>query len=594
MPFTQGETVGAYKIIEQLGQGGMATVYKAYHAALDRYVALKILRPDINGDPNFTARFQREARVIAKLEHPHIVPVHDFAEHDKYPYLVMKFIEGETMSARLKRGPLTSAEINDAVDAIGAALTYAHQQGVLHRDIKPSNVLIGTDGHVYLADFGLARIAQDGESSISSDSILGTPQYISPEQAVGKKDLNEGTDIYSFGVMLYEMVVGRVPFNADTPFSIIYDHIYTPLPLPRTINPSVPESVENVLLKALAKERTDRYATVSEMVIAFKSAWETAGIPMQGTAMMLPKLTAQKTGGTGTRSGQVPPQRSKARFAPWLFVGGGALLIICCLFAVFLLGLLNKYQQLLPSISPTETITPVPTQLTFCDGEQTWLKREYFPEQEIQHCWNNSHYLTGLVYMDGEWTAVLGKDVNYTSQVYLSDPELPKDRIREYWDQGSDITSAFYENGQWIIVMSYGTGFTNQSYFFDPNFPNADVQEYWDKDYSITDIGYGNGNWVVVMSHGSALGKQVYFSETAFPENKIRNYSDTGYDITSITYGNSLWTVVMSQGGNFSNQHYYKEGGFPETGIREDWANDYFITDLAFGDSTWVIVMSKP
>src|SRR5258708_1426558 len=257
MSFNVGENVGPYRIIEQLGQGGMATVYKVYHAALDRYVALKALHPAFGEDPNFLTRFQREARLVAKLEHPNIVPVYDYAQHEGRPYLVMKFIEGDTLKARLTKGPLSSKEINQVVDSIGSALGYAHKQGVLHRDIKPSNVLLATDGQMYLADFGLARIAQSGESTLSSDMIMGTPQYISPEQAMGKKDLDEGTDIYSFGVMLYEMVVGQVPFNADTPFSIIHDHIYSPLPMPRTINPKVPEAVERVLLKALRTQRPD-------------------------------------------------------------------------------------------------------------------------------------------------------------------------------------------------------------------------------------------------------------------------------------------------------------------------------------------------
>ena len=190
MPFAEGENVGPYRIMEQLGQGGMATVYKAYHAALDRYVALKVLHPAFHEDRTFTARFQREARVVAKLEHPNIVPVYDFAEHETRPYLVMKYIEGETLKARLSRGPLSAVEITQVVDSVGSALAYAHRQGILHRDIKPSNVLISTDGQMYLADFGLARIAQAGESTLSSDSIMGTPQYISPEQARGDKDLD--------------------------------------------------------------------------------------------------------------------------------------------------------------------------------------------------------------------------------------------------------------------------------------------------------------------------------------------------------------------------------------------------------------------
>ena len=274
MSFNPGEQVGPYRIMEQLGQGGMATVYKAYHPALDRYVAIKVLHQAFLEDPNFHARFQREARVVAKLEHPNIVPIHDYAEHEKRPYLAMKFIEGETLKARLQRGAPSPDEIESIVETVGAALFYAHKKGILHRDIKPSNVMLSKDGQIYLADFGLARIAQSGGSTLTSDVILGTPQYISPEQAMAKKELDEGTDIYSFGVMIYEMVVGCVPFSADTPFSVIHDHIYTALPLPSIVNPKISPDVERVLLKALAKDRSDRYADVASMVQAFKDAWQ--------------------------------------------------------------------------------------------------------------------------------------------------------------------------------------------------------------------------------------------------------------------------------------------------------------------------------
>jgi len=602
MPLSAGENVGPYKIIEKLGQGGMATVYKAYHAGLDRYVALKVLHPDLTEDPTFTARFQREARLVAKLDHPNIVPVHDFAEHDGYPYLVMKFIEGETLKARLERGPLTAEEINHIVDSVGSALSYAHQQGILHRDVKPSNVLIATDGHIYLADFGLARIAQSGASTLSTDAVMGTPQYISPEQAVGKSDLDEGTDIYSFGVMLYEMVVGQVPFSADTPFSIILDHISSPLPLPRTINPAVPESVERVLLKALAKERSDRFATVNELVTAFKSAWEAAGVPMKGTGIMLPEsgepvpeeAEAPMEREVAKRADEaVAAKRSKVKPLPWMLIAGVVALAICCLFAsaVSLPSVLNWLKPSSQEPIPTE---PAPTQFTFCSGEQTWLTREYFPEQEIQYCWDQDHYITDLTYSNGEWTIVMTKTVGYTDQTYLTDPEFPKAKIREYWDQGYDITSSTYANGAWIVVMSAGSGFTNQTYFSGSNFPDADVQSYWDQGYSITSIGYGNETWFVVMSKGTESEKQVYFTEATFPEGRIRTYWNSDYYITSVAYGNAMWAVIMSTGERFSNQYYYKKDSFPEGGIKEDWDNDFFITDLAYEDSLWVVVMSKP
>ena len=358
MSFAEGENIGPYRIIERLGQGGMATVYKAYHASLDRYVALKVLHPAFHEDETFLGRFQREARVVAKLEHPRIVPVYDYAEHENRPYLVMKFIEGETLKSRLSRGSLSSEEITQVVEAVGSALAHAHDSGILHRDIKPSNVLINNEGLMYLADFGLARIAQAGESTLSSDSIMGTPQYISPEQARGDKDLDEGTDIYSFGVMLYELVVGQVPFSGDTPFSIIHDHIFTPLPLPRTINKKVPESVELVLLKALAKDRADRYEDVPAMAKAFIGAWAAAGVPMEGTALTLPSVTAaqdQKSGKTKVSSnaktalGKEPKKKKKR--SPWVFIASGLLLLICCLFVFFATG---AGDDLFANRAPTE------------------------------------------------------------------------------------------------------------------------------------------------------------------------------------------------------------------------------------------------
>ncbi len=308
MSLTIGETLGAYRIVEQLGQGGMATVFKAYHAALDRYVAIKVLHPAFKEDSNFQARFQREARVVARLEHPHIVPVYDYAEHKGAPYLVMKFIEGETLKGRLLRGPVMALEVVRYVEALGSALDYAHRQGILHRDIKPSNVMLAGDGTIYLADFGLARIAMAGESTLSTDSMLGTPQYMSPEQGRGLKDLDAGTDLYSLGVVIYELLVGQAPFHADTPFAVIHDHIYTPLPLPRAINPNVPETVEAVLLKALSKERSDRYATAQELVTAFREAMApTLSTPVIAPARTPPADPTAVTPAVPTVVGSVTP-----------------------------------------------------------------------------------------------------------------------------------------------------------------------------------------------------------------------------------------------------------------------------------------------
>ncbi len=278
MASLEGQTLGQYQVIAQMGSGGMATVYKAYHPRLDRFVAIKMLHEAFQEDKNFLARFQREAQIVARLEHPHIVPVFDFDDFNGRPYLVMKYIEGQTLKAVLDSSPMSMDEILRLLPPVGQALDYAHGQGVLHRDIKPSNIIIDTKNVPYLTDFGLARMATLGESTLSRDVLLGTPNYISPEQAMGSRDLDAHTDLYSLGVVLYELVVGRVPFSADTPFAIIHDHIYRPLPVPSQINPEIPPQVDTVLQKALAKAPADRYNSATQMIDAFRAAVQTSGL----------------------------------------------------------------------------------------------------------------------------------------------------------------------------------------------------------------------------------------------------------------------------------------------------------------------------
>ncbi len=334
MPFQPGENVGPYRIIEQLGQGGMATVFKAYHPALDRYVAIKVMHTAFMQDPQFLRRFEREAKVVAKLDHPNIVPIFDFADHLNQPFLVMKFVEGETLKAVLDRGWPAKDRILEIVRAIGNALSYAHGQGVLHRDIKPSNILLTESGGVFLTDFGLARMAEAGQSTLSGDQLLGTPHYISPEQARGEQNLDEGTDIYSLGIVLYQLCVGRVPFSSDTPFSIIHDHIYTPLPLPRSINAKIPEDLEKVLLKALAKDRQDRFKNVAETVQAFERAVQgiSPWAPEEPVVAVSPPLAPVLPAVTAAQTATQPALRSRR----WAWVVGGLLMTTLCLASFFI------------------------------------------------------------------------------------------------------------------------------------------------------------------------------------------------------------------------------------------------------------------
>ncbi len=350
MPFANGENVGAYRIVEKLGQGGMATVFKAYHPALDRYVAVKVMHPAFAQDPNFAARFQREARIVAKLDHPHIIPIYDYSSHRGYPYLVMRFVAGETLKARMERGPLDVPEVLRIARAVGQALTYAHEQGILHRDVKPSNIILTPDGGVYLTDFGLARMAEAGESTLSRDALLGTPQYVSPEQAKGAKDLDARTDVYSFGVVLYELLVGRPPFVADTPYAVIHDHIFTPLPLPGDLNPNLPEAAQRMLLKALAKEPDDRFQSVDELIQALDAAFES--VPTLPPPPAVP--VSQETIVVSTpQEEQVQPQEKrepeKKRRWPWVVAGAAALV---ALGVIILLGLRATRQRRHAQVTP--------------------------------------------------------------------------------------------------------------------------------------------------------------------------------------------------------------------------------------------------
>lgn len=265
-----GKTIGGYQILEQIGEGGMATVYKAYQPSLDRYVAVKILPRHLSMEPGFSKRFNREARAVAKLEHPHILPIYDSGQEEGLSYIVMRFIDQGTLKDLMVQ-PLDMQQISNLIDQIAAALDQAHEQGYVHRDVKPSNVLLDRETWVLLADFGLAKMMEGSEHITATGVGVGTPAYMSPEQGRGDK-VDHRSDVYSLGVVLYEMLTGQVPYHAETPMAVVFKHIYEPLPLPRDINPEIPETLERILLKALAKAPADRYQSASELAEALRES----------------------------------------------------------------------------------------------------------------------------------------------------------------------------------------------------------------------------------------------------------------------------------------------------------------------------------
>jgi serine/threonine-protein kinase len=262
-----GSNAGPYRIVEPLGRGGMASVYKAYEAKLDRYVALKVLPREFLHDPNFAQRFDQEAQVIARLEHPNIIPIYNYGleEAEGIPWMAMRLIPSGSLSDLLKRERLPRARAVAILRGVADALDYAHGKRIVHRDVKPQNVLLDEAARVYLADFGIAKILESSGGLTASGMITGTPQYMAPEQATGLK-IGPPADVYALGIMAYEMLTGRVPFSADTPVAVLMKHVQEPLPLP---GPDVvPEAMLRALLKAAAKKPEERWSSAGAFVDA--------------------------------------------------------------------------------------------------------------------------------------------------------------------------------------------------------------------------------------------------------------------------------------------------------------------------------------
>jgi len=271
MTLVAGTTLGPYRILEQVGKGGMATVYKAYHAALARNVAIKVLPAYLAEDAVFRERFRAEAITVAKLRHPNILAVHDFGEENSVHYIVTEFVDGGTLADQLGSA-LPVDYVARMLAPVASALDYAHAREVVHRDVKPSNVLISRDGTPVVSDFGLARMMMGSLPRLTqTGAMVGTPEYMAPEQAAGE-DSGPAADRYALAVIAYEMLVGAVPYSADTPMATLIAHLHKPLPLPRERNPRLTEPVEQVLLRGLAKDPGDRFATAGELIRALEAA----------------------------------------------------------------------------------------------------------------------------------------------------------------------------------------------------------------------------------------------------------------------------------------------------------------------------------
>ncbi len=334
-----GQTLnGRYVIEALLGQGGMSAVYRANDPNLKRTVAIKLIHSHLSGDKQFIERFEEEAAAIASLRHHNIVQVYDFNSDADVHYMVLEYLRGETLFDRMQNLSSQGKKlpIEDAIQYtlnICAALTYAHQRGIIHRDIKPANIMLNEEGQAILMDFGIVKIV-GGSSHTATGAVLGTARYISPE-VIRSEPADQRSDIYSLGITLYEMFSGATPFQADSTLTLMMMHLNDPVPDPRSLRADLSPALVNILLKALQKDRNKRYQTAAEMAAALKNALK----EMQPSSQSAPEPTNSSAHFSEPARGYTPSSepRTSAKSSPWLWVlglGAAALVFVVTLAAI--------------------------------------------------------------------------------------------------------------------------------------------------------------------------------------------------------------------------------------------------------------------
>ncbi len=324
--------ISRYEVLREIGRGGMAIVYIALDPNFQREVAIKVLPREAMQNAALYERFVREARTIASLEHPAIVPVHDFGEDQGQPFFVMRYLGGGSLSDRITKGPMSVSETAKVMERIGSALDAAHAKGIVHRDLKPQNILFDTNGEAYLGDFGIAQLSSV-TSPLTGSGVVGTPAYMSPEQIRGGDQVDGRADIYSLGVVVFEMLTGSTPFKADTPAQLMMMQLANPIPHLTEYRKDVPPVLNEVLIRAMAKDRELRFSNASDFIKGIAQTSQAGGrekieetgstIDDLGTGNRLPR------GWSGSAQGESTPKKKTKQWITWL--GAGLMMLCLCL-----------------------------------------------------------------------------------------------------------------------------------------------------------------------------------------------------------------------------------------------------------------------
>ncbi|MBN1311496.1 MAG: protein kinase [Anaerolineae bacterium] len=422
-----GRTLGQYEIGQQLGQGGMATVYLARQKSIGRTVAIKVMPQHFLHDPTFLQRFEHEVKVIAALQHPRVLPVYDYGQIENRPYIVMAYMSGGTLADKIHEGPLPLEQIVKLTEQIAEGLDHAHRKGIIHRDFKPSNVLLDENGNAYLADFGIAKISES-TAQLTGSAIIGTPSYMAPEMAE-KRDITPAVDVYALGVALFQMLTGQYPFQGDTPIRVMMAHASDPIPDVRGTRPDLPETITAVVNKAMAKRPEDRYTTASDLAKDLQQAAQGNQPPVVGKerhvdrsdsasvewseAQQAQPAPAMRESPPSVQSPYVstpapmyttpPPAPQKRGCSPAIIVGSivGVLVLVCV--GVFLaFGGLAVLGSLLSEATATPTIDAPTNASLIIENQSAADICSLYISPETSDQWGNSWLDSGTSILAGE------------------------------------------------------------------------------------------------------------------------------------------------------------------------------------------------
>jgi len=511
-----GKTLGQFEILEEIGRGGMATVYRARQKNISRVVAIKVLPSALLHDPSFYERFTREVDVIAHLEHPHILPIYDFGEFEGTPYIAMRYLGGGSMAQMVRRGLPPVNTIIKPFGQVAQALDYAHQQGIIHRDLKPANILLDERTNAYLSDFGIAKVLN---SNLTGSAIIGTPAYMSPEQAHGLP-LDARSDIYAMGVVLFELLTGREPYEAETPVALLLKHINEPMPSVRQFRPEVPPEVEQIVFAATAKNPNDRFPSAGDMAQALEDA-----MPHSSTRTRVPHISAdtptlvQDTPGRITplplqmdqptitpppmapppltapayvpqvppASASQPPAKSSRRTLPFIIAGAAVIAV------VIVGGILIAITSQPPApifVTPTVDVAavsalPTPAANTVAWEQDTysinvpenWTEADISGENYLAQAWRHDEdaYISLAMYPVSEQGGDLRAQIeNYQSAHFpaenaalIDEAAAPDGTVRRSYRRYGEMfpdfedgqTDAFYwQDGEWFVVLETFSG----------------------------------------------------------------------------------------------------------------------------------------